>query len=82
MAAEIVNLRQARKRKARAEKERIAGENRARFGRPGVERRLEAATKDLEIKRLDGLQRETAEAQREAEAQRSSDLPAISDEWK
>jgi hypothetical protein len=31
--AEIVNLRQARKKKARAEKEREAAENRDRFGR-------------------------------------------------
>jgi len=45
--AELVNLRQVRKRKARADKERAAAENRARFGRAKDEeeraRRLEAS---------------------------------------
>ncbi len=62
MAADIVNLRQARKSKARSEKERVAAENRERFGRPAAERRLDAATKNLEIKKLDGLQRKTTQA--------------------
>lgn len=57
MAAEIVNLRQARKRKARAEKEQTAAENRKRFGRPGAERRLDEATRELESRKLDGLKR-------------------------
>lgn len=35
--ADIVNLRMARKRKARAEKERAADENRILHGRPGNE---------------------------------------------
>lgn len=61
MTAEIVNLRQARKRKSRAEKERIAAENRTRFGRPGAERRLEDATRELETKKLDGLRRQAPE---------------------
>ncbi len=38
--AEIVNLRRARKAKARAEKETTAAENRARYGRPAHERKL------------------------------------------
>jgi hypothetical protein len=62
MAAAIVNLRQARKRKLRAEKEAIAAENRARFGRPKSERRHEAATKDLETRQLDGLKRMRSKA--------------------
>jgi hypothetical protein len=44
--AEIVNLRQARKRKARAERERTAEANRLKFGRPKAEKehsRLEEA---------------------------------------
>jgi hypothetical protein len=37
--AEIINLRQARKRKGRAEKERSAEANRLKFGRTRDERR-------------------------------------------
>lgn len=39
---EIVNLRQARKHKARSEKERIAAENRAIHGRSKAERERKA----------------------------------------
>ncbi|MDX2158195.1 MAG: DUF4169 family protein [Hyphomicrobiaceae bacterium] len=59
MSAEIVSLRQARKRKQRAEKEAAAAENRRRFGRPVAERRLQDATKELETRKLDGLRRNT-----------------------
>ncbi len=57
--ADIVNLRQARKAKARAEKERSAAENRVRFGRTKVEReRIEAEDRlrrqGLEAHRLEG----------------------------
>lgn len=52
--AEIINLRQARKGRKRSEKEAAAAENRAKFGRPGEERRLEEARKALEGRRLDG----------------------------
>jgi len=53
----IANLRQARKRKARAAAERQAAENRVRFGRPKGERQREAleverAARSLEGKRL------------------------------
>ncbi len=41
--ADIVNLRQARKRKARAEKDSRAEANRIAFGRPKGERRLDEA---------------------------------------
>ena len=75
MAAEIVNLRQARKHKARAEKERAAAENRERFGRPGAERRLEAATKGLEIRKLDGLRRKTPGAANPADTPDPTDQP-------
>ena len=37
--AEIVNLRQARKRKMRAERERTAQANRVKFGQPGAEKK-------------------------------------------
>jgi len=50
--AEIVNLRAARKAKARADKEGVAAENRVRFGRPAHERKLNAT---LEEKRKHSL---------------------------
>jgi GAF domain-containing protein len=56
--AEIINLRQVRKAKARAERERDAEANRRLFGRTKSERRLaesesEKAARDLEAHRLD-----------------------------
>jgi hypothetical protein len=56
--AEIVNLRQARKAKARAGKEAEAATNRAKFGRTTAEKQLEAAKQSIEGKRLDGHKRE------------------------
>lgn len=50
---EIVNLRQARKRKQRAEHERQGAENRAKFGRPKAEADRAAAVADLDRRRLD-----------------------------
>lgn len=50
--AEIVNLRRARKAKARADKEAVAAENRARHGRTAHERVL---TSKLEHKREHSL---------------------------
>jgi hypothetical protein len=44
--AEIVNLRRARNAKARADKETVAAQNRARFGRPAHERKLTATLED------------------------------------
>ncbi len=54
--AEIVNLRQARKGKAREEKQARAADKRARFGRTKAERReTEAAAKGARAeKSLDG----------------------------
>lgn len=55
---EIVNLRRVRKTKARAGKEEVAAENRARFGVPKRDRSLtkarsEKAGRDLESHQLD-----------------------------
>lgn len=55
--AEIVNLRRVRKAKARAEKEAVAAQNRARHGRPAHERKLTATLEkkqehDLSLHRL------------------------------
>jgi len=57
MSADIVNLRLARKQKARAERERVAEGNRLRFGRSASERKQSAAIKDLETRALDGKRR-------------------------
>ncbi|GGA97559.1 hypothetical protein GCM10011491_27290 [Brucella endophytica] len=39
--SDVVNLRQFRKRKERAEKEQVAAENRIRYGRTGAEKKFE-----------------------------------------
>lgn len=58
MTADIINLRQARKRKARRGAERRAEENRARHGRDKATRAEDAferrrADQDLDGKKLD-----------------------------
>ncbi len=52
--AEIVNLRRARKGKARAEKEARAADNRVRFGRTKAEKQQAAAERARTGKALDG----------------------------
>lgn len=59
MTAEIVNLRRARKAKARGEREKQAELNRARFGQTKAERVQERAEAMLAGKRLDAHKRET-----------------------
>jgi Domain of unknown function (DUF4169) len=66
MTADIINLRQARKAKARAEKERRAEENRRKFGRPKHERARAEAESLLEENRLDGLRRDAPDADPQA----------------
>lgn len=56
--ADIINLRRARKAKARAEASTVAAENRARFGRTGAEKKREAAQKQLDEKHLDSHRRD------------------------
>lgn len=51
---EVVNLRQARKAKARAGKEAQAAENRIRFGQTKQERTLNKVLERIDDKRLDG----------------------------
>ena len=53
MAADVINLRQARKQKARAEKEQKASENRAQFGRSKHEKAVTRALKAKVEKALD-----------------------------
>ncbi|HTM76025.1 MAG TPA: DUF4169 family protein [Devosia sp.] len=56
--ADIVNLRTARKRKARAADAEVAAENRVKFGRTKAEKDLAKAKSDQAAKRLDGHKRE------------------------
>jgi hypothetical protein len=58
MSAEIVNLRQARKRLARSQKERDAEENRRRHGRSKAERRLESSERESMDRTLEGARRD------------------------
>lgn len=57
MSAEIVNLRRARKAKARAEKEREAAHNRVVHGRSKVERQLSEAQAQREARVHEGHRR-------------------------
>jgi Domain of unknown function (DUF4169) len=53
MAADIINLRQARKAKARVEKEKTADQNRVSFGRTKAEKQLTKALNDKAQRALD-----------------------------
>lgn len=55
---EIVNLRQARKAKARSDKETQAAENRAAFGQTKAEKHITAAETARRDGELDGAKRE------------------------
>ena len=55
---DVVNLNRFRKRRARDEDERRAGENRVRFGRTKAEREKEARTADKAAKDLEGKRKE------------------------
>lgn len=52
--AELINLRQARKRRDRAVAERKAEANRLAFGRSKAERRVTEAERDRAARDLDG----------------------------
>jgi hypothetical protein len=62
MAAEIINLRQARKGKARVEKEKTAEQNRIQFGRAKSEKQLTKAMRDKAEKSLDQRRLEAKDA--------------------
>ncbi len=53
MAADVINLRQARKTRSRAEKEAAADQNRLTFGRSKAEKQLTRALKDKAERALD-----------------------------
>lgn len=56
--ADIINLRQVRKQKARAAKEAKASENRAAFGRSKADKSRTEAEADLTLRRLDSHKRD------------------------
>lgn len=56
--AEIVNLRQARKQKARAGKDAEASENRVRFGRTKAEKQKASTEKTIAEKLMDAHKRD------------------------
>ena len=58
--AEIVNLRQARKRKRRTDAQAKAAENRALHGQGADEKRVVSLSRGLEKKRLEAHRREPA----------------------
>ncbi len=59
MTAEIVNLRKARKAKARIDREAQAAENRVKFGRTKQERATSDANEALRLARLDQHRRDS-----------------------
>lgn len=69
MAAEIVNLRLARKRKARAEKADKAAENRVRHGLTKEKRNRSRAESELERRRFEAGRREISGGEEPGEPQ-------------
>jgi hypothetical protein len=67
MSADIVNLRQARKNRARVAKQAKATENRLLFGQPLSERRHSAAIRQMQNDKLDGAKRLNAPAEGESD---------------
>ncbi len=59
MAADVVNLRLARKRKKRSEREATAEQNRISHGRAKMERSLTDALNRLEDRKLDSQRLDT-----------------------
>lgn len=72
MSAEIVNLRRARKAKARADKEREAARNRVEHGRSKAERRLSDAQAEHEARVHEGHRRGDRERADDGESGGSS----------
>ncbi|MEQ1578396.1 MAG: DUF4169 family protein [Hyphomicrobium sp.] len=62
MTADIINLRKARKAKARVDKDKQTAQNRVRFGRTKAERECTSLVLNLERSRLDGAKRTMQES--------------------
>jgi hypothetical protein len=61
MSGDVVNLRLARKRKAREEAEAAATANRTKFGRTKQEKQLTGAIRTIEAQRIEGKRLERSE---------------------
>ena len=61
MSGDVVNLRLARKRKAREEAEAAASANRTKFGRSKQEKQLTGAIREIETQRIEGKRLERSE---------------------
>jgi len=61
MTSEVVNLRLARKRRAREQAEKTAANRRAQFGRSKAEAQVEEKRRDLVARALDGHRRDRAD---------------------
>jgi hypothetical protein len=61
MSAEIINLRRARKTKARSEREKQAADNRIAFGRTKAEKTLTEAERRRAERSIEGHRRESEE---------------------
>ena len=61
MTGDVVNLRLARKRKAREEAEAAASANRTKFGRSKQEKQLTGAIREIETQRIEGKRLERSE---------------------
>ncbi len=59
---EVVNLREARKRRKRAEKDQAAAENRAKFGRTKGQKQKDAADAEKSVRDLEGHRRDPGDA--------------------
>jgi hypothetical protein len=58
MSGDVINLRRARKAKARADDERAAAESRRRFGRTKLDKATDSDRKDRAEKHMAGHRRE------------------------
>lgn len=74
MSAEIVNLRRARKAKAKAGKVEKSAENRARFGRTKAEREREALEQARVRRAFEGAEREAGDGNRDHSQSREDTL--------
>jgi hypothetical protein len=61
VSGDVVNLRLARKRKAREEAEAAATANRTKFGRSKQEKQLTGAIREIETQRIEGKRLERSE---------------------
>lgn len=79
MTADIINLRKARKTKARQDAEKRAAENRVVYGRTKAEKLQASAAAEIERVRLDGAKRESARHEPTPAASQSSTLSQSDD---